>query len=90
MTTFYRLLGFWRPYKRGLAASWVLASVAMVVTVLIPHLTGLAVEAISQGVSHADHRQLAQRAQTVHAAGARDRDSRDRDSCAGCSHTSDE
>jgi ATP-binding cassette subfamily B protein len=62
MTTFYRLLGFLRPYKRGLAASWVLASLAMVVTVLIPHLTGLAVEAISHGVSHADHQQLAQRA----------------------------
>ena len=62
MTTFYRLLGFLRPYKRGLAASWVLASLAMVVTVLIPHLTGLAVEAISEGVSHAHHQQLAQRA----------------------------
>jgi ABC-type multidrug transport system fused ATPase/permease subunit len=66
MTTFYRLLGFLRPYKRGLAASWVLASLAMVVTVLIPHLTGLAVEAISKGVSHADHHQLAQRAHDRH------------------------
>jgi ABC-type multidrug transport system fused ATPase/permease subunit len=66
MTTFYRLLGFLRPYKRGLAASWVLASLAMVVTVLIPHLTGLAVEAISEGVGHAHHQQLAQRAHDRH------------------------
>jgi ABC-type multidrug transport system fused ATPase/permease subunit len=66
MTTFYRLLGFLRPYKRGLAASWVLASLAMVVTVLIPHLTGLAVEAISEGVSHAHQQQLAQRAHDRH------------------------
>ena len=34
----------------------------MVVTVLIPHFTGSAVEAIRHGVSHADHHQLAQRA----------------------------
>jgi len=66
MTTFYRLLGFLRPYKRGLAASWVLASLAMVVTVLIPHFTGLAVEAIRHGVSHTDHHQLAQRAHDRH------------------------
>ena len=46
MNTFYRLLGFLRPYKRGLAASWALASLAMVVTVLIPYFTGSAVEAI--------------------------------------------
>jgi ABC-type multidrug transport system fused ATPase/permease subunit len=66
MTTFYRLLGFLRPYKRGLAASWVLASLAMVVTVLIPHFTGSAVEAIRHGVSHAHHHQLTQRAHDRH------------------------
>ncbi|MEA2225239.1 MAG: hypothetical protein QOE67_521, partial [Solirubrobacteraceae bacterium] len=32
MTTFYRLLGFLRPYKRGLIVSWLLASAAMVMT----------------------------------------------------------
>src|SRR5438105_7253187 len=46
MTTFYRLLAFLQPYKRGLAASWGLASVAMVMTVLLPYLMGQAVEKI--------------------------------------------
>ncbi len=49
MPTFYRLLGFLRPYKRGLSISWVLASVAMVMTVLVPWLTGQAVETINTG-----------------------------------------
>ena len=40
MTTFYRLLTFLRPYKRGLTISWLLASGAMVMTVLVPALTG--------------------------------------------------
>ena len=53
MTTFYRLLGFLRPYKRGLIVSWLLASLAMVMTVLIPYFTGSAVEAIKHGDSHA-------------------------------------
>ncbi len=66
MTTFYRLLGFLRPYKRGLAVSWLLASFAMVVTVLIPHFTGSAVEAIKRGDSHARHHELAQRAHDRH------------------------
>jgi ABC-type multidrug transport system fused ATPase/permease subunit len=59
MSTFYRLLGFLRPYKRGLTASWLLASLAMVMTVLVPHLIGLAVEAIRKGGAHAEHHQLA-------------------------------
>jgi len=67
MTTFYRLLGFLRPYKRGLSASWGLASLAMVMTVLLPHLTGLAVEAIQKGTTHSQHGQLAQRAHDRHA-----------------------
>ncbi len=66
MTTFYRLLGFLRPYKRGLAVSWLLASLAMVVTVLIPHFTGSAVEAIRHGDSHARHHQPALRAHDRH------------------------
>jgi ABC-type multidrug transport system fused ATPase/permease subunit len=61
MTTFYRLLGFLRPYKRGLAISWILASAAMVMTVLLPGLTGAAVEAINKGASHAAHHQTALR-----------------------------
>jgi len=66
MNTFYRLLGFLRPYKRGLIASWALASLAMVVTVLIPHFTGSAVEAIKHGDSHARHHELALRAHDRH------------------------
>jgi ATP-binding cassette, subfamily B, bacterial len=49
MRTFYRLLGFLSPYKRGLSASWALASLAMVMTVALPELTARAVEAIRKG-----------------------------------------
>jgi ABC-type multidrug transport system fused ATPase/permease subunit len=66
MTTFYRLLGFLRPYKRGLIASWALASFAMVMTVLLPYLTGLAVEAIRRGNTHGLHHELARRAHDRH------------------------
>ncbi len=66
MSTFYRLLGFLRPYKRGLAASWALASLAMVVTVLIPHFTGSAVEAIKHGDNHSRHHELALRSHDRH------------------------
>jgi len=66
MTTFYRLLGFLRPYKRGLIASWALASLAMVVTVLIPLFTGEAVETIRRGDRHARHHELAARAEDRH------------------------
>jgi ABC-type multidrug transport system fused ATPase/permease subunit len=51
MPTFYRLLGFLRPYKRGLIVSWALASGAMIMTVLIPPLMGHAVETINTGAS---------------------------------------
>jgi ABC-type multidrug transport system fused ATPase/permease subunit len=49
MSTFYRLLGFLRAYRRGLGVSWALASLAMVMTVALPELTGQAVEAIRKG-----------------------------------------
>jgi ABC-type multidrug transport system fused ATPase/permease subunit len=55
MTTFYRLLGFLSPYKRGLAISWALASLAMVMTVAVPELTGKAIEGIE---AHDRHRVL--------------------------------
>ncbi len=55
MSIFYRLLGFLRPYRRGVIASGALACVAMVMTVLIPYLTGQAGEAIHEGASHAQH-----------------------------------
>ena len=51
MTTFYRLLGFLRPYKRGMIISWTLASLAMVMTVALPALTGRAVQIISTAPS---------------------------------------
>ncbi len=51
MSTFYRLLGFLSPYKRGLSISWALASLAMVMTVALPELTGRAVQAITKGAS---------------------------------------
>jgi ATP-binding cassette subfamily B protein len=66
MAIFYRLLGFLRPYKRGVAVSAGLACAAMVMTVLVPWLTGLAVEAIKQGATHAEHHQDALRAQNRH------------------------
>jgi ABC-type multidrug transport system fused ATPase/permease subunit len=50
MSTFYRLLGFLRPYRRGLTVSWILASLAMVMTVALPALTGRAVQIIGTGV----------------------------------------
>ncbi len=59
MSTFYRLLGFLRPYKRGLGASWALAGVAMIMTVALPVLTGQAVEALRLGALHAQHHQTA-------------------------------
>jgi ABC-type multidrug transport system fused ATPase/permease subunit len=49
VNTLRRLLGFLRPYKRGVVASLVLAALAMVCTVAIPWLTGRAVDQISQG-----------------------------------------
>ncbi|HEY4452181.1 MAG TPA: ABC transporter ATP-binding protein [Solirubrobacteraceae bacterium] len=66
MKTFTRLLGFLRPYKRGLTISWVLASVAMVMTVALPYLTGRAVDALQSGVRHAQRHQLAARAHDRH------------------------
>jgi ABC-type multidrug transport system fused ATPase/permease subunit len=62
MSTFYRLLGFLTPYKRGLTISWTLASLAMVMTVALPDLTGRAVQTITTGAAH------------THAAGVRAHD----------------
>jgi ABC-type multidrug transport system fused ATPase/permease subunit len=52
MATFNRLLGFLRPYKRGVVVSWILASFAMVMSVILPLLTGEAVETINSGARH--------------------------------------
>jgi ABC-type multidrug transport system fused ATPase/permease subunit len=66
MNTFYRLLGFLRPYKRGVRVSAALASVAMVMSVALPYLTGLAVEAIKHGATHARAHELTLRAHDRH------------------------
>jgi ATP-binding cassette subfamily B protein len=47
--TFFRLLGFLKPYKRGAVVSLVLAAAAMGATVAIPWLTGMAVNDIDSG-----------------------------------------
>lgn len=49
MTTFLRLLGFLRPYRRSVVASLTFALLAMVMTVSIPWLTGQAINQIYEG-----------------------------------------
>src|ERR687894_590571 len=46
MRTFWRLLGFLRPYRRGVIVSFVLAAAAMGVSVVIPYLVGRTVDNI--------------------------------------------
>jgi ABC-type multidrug transport system fused ATPase/permease subunit len=47
--TFWRLLGFLRPYRGGVAVSFVLAAAAMGAGVVIPLLVGRTVDEIDQG-----------------------------------------
>src|SRR5918998_1815025 len=49
MRTFWRLLGFLRPYRRGVIVSFVLAAAAMGTGVLVPFLVGRTVDDIRQG-----------------------------------------
>jgi ABC-type multidrug transport system fused ATPase/permease subunit len=49
MATFRRLLGFLRPYRASVVASALLAAVAMGMTVLIPWLSGRAIDRIRAG-----------------------------------------
>ena len=49
MTTFVRLLGWLRPYRRGVVLSGLLAGAAMLMTVAIPWLTGRAIDRIQEG-----------------------------------------
>ena len=49
MTTFWRLLGFLRPYRGGVTASLLLAAAAMGTGVLIPFLVGRAIDGIRRG-----------------------------------------
>ena len=48
MKTFWRLLGFLRPYRRGVMLSFLLAGAAMGVSVLIPYLVGRTVDDIGK------------------------------------------
>jgi ATP-binding cassette subfamily B protein len=49
MATFVRLLGFLRPYRRGVAISGLLAAAAMAMTAAIPWLVGRAIDHIRAG-----------------------------------------
>jgi ABC-type multidrug transport system fused ATPase/permease subunit len=49
MGTFWRLLGFLRPYRRGVIVSFALAGVAMGMGVLVPFLVGRTVDDIRHG-----------------------------------------
>jgi ABC-type multidrug transport system fused ATPase/permease subunit len=49
MRTFWRLLGFLRPYRRGVIVSFLLAGAAMGTGVLIPYLVGRTVNEINHG-----------------------------------------
>src|ERR671911_519986 len=48
MRTFWRLLGFLRPYRRGVTLSFILAAAAMGVSVLVPYLVGRTVDDIGR------------------------------------------
>ncbi len=52
MTIFRRLLGFLRPYRKGVAWSFVFAAGAMGMTVLIPYMTGRAIDTITRHGRH--------------------------------------
>jgi ABC-type multidrug transport system fused ATPase/permease subunit len=51
MATFGRLLGFLRPYRRGVAWSALLAVAALTMTAAIPWLTGRAIDQMREGDS---------------------------------------
>jgi len=65
MSVFWRLLGFLRPYRKGVISSFALAFGALGATVLIPALTGIAINAIS----HHDRHKLVMLALGITAAG---------------------
>jgi ABC-type multidrug transport system fused ATPase/permease subunit len=52
MPSFWRLTSFLKPYKRATIWSFVLAGGALIGTVLIPYLTGVAINAIRRGDRH--------------------------------------
>jgi ABC-type multidrug transport system fused ATPase/permease subunit len=52
MSTFWRLIGFLRPYRKGVIWSFVLAFGALGATVLLPYLTGQAINAVDNHQHH--------------------------------------
>ena len=52
MATFWRLLTFLRPFRRGVIWSLILAAAAMGMTVAIPWLTGRAIDRVRSGDRH--------------------------------------
>ena len=66
MSTFYRLLGFLRPYRRGVAISFALATAATVMAVLVPALTGHAVNVVTKGATASANHQPLRRAHDRH------------------------
>jgi ABC-type multidrug transport system fused ATPase/permease subunit len=46
MATFTRLLGFLRPYRKGVVLSFVLATLAMIASVAIPWLIGRGIDRV--------------------------------------------
>jgi ABC-type multidrug transport system fused ATPase/permease subunit len=52
MSTFWRLLTFLRPYRKGAIWSFALAFGALIGTVLIPYLTGVAINAVRAHKHH--------------------------------------
>src|ERR1700761_6069766 len=70
MSTFWRLLGFLRPYRRAAIWSFGLAFGALIGTVLIPYLTGVAINAVR---AHNHHRLVLLALAIVAAAPARRR-----------------
>src|SRR5919108_4978293 len=53
MATFWRLLRFLRPYRKGVIASGALAAAAMGATVLLPYLIGTAIDETKAGSADA-------------------------------------
>src|SRR5205807_8981375 len=52
MRTFIRLLAFLRPYRKGVTVSFLLAFLSMGATVLLPYLTGEAINGIRSHDRH--------------------------------------
>ena len=70
MKTFWRLLGFLRPYRKGVLVSFALAGVAMAAGVLMHRYSIARAEALARlrTMAEAEHRSLADTAERIVAA----------------------